>query len=77
MDGYILDDIVVQAKGKVKGKGQGKGKSQGNAKTGARGARGGGKNRTRREAKDNKKTSCYSTKHARIQAEKVSKQTFK
>jgi len=72
MDGYIIDDIVVQAKGK--------GKSQGNAKTGARGARGargGGKNRTKREAKDNKKTSCYSTKHARIQAEKASKQTFK
>ena len=71
MDDYMLDDVVVQ--GKEKGK-KGKGGRGGKTKTGARG---GGKNRTKREAKQNKNTSCYSAKHARIQAEKAAKQAEK
>lgn len=72
MDNYMLDDVVVQAKTKEKGKKGGGG--GGKTKTGARG---GSKNRTKREAKQNKQISCYTTKHARIQAEKAAKQAKK
>ena len=71
MDDYLLDDVIVQAK--VKGK---KGKGGGGSKT-KTGARGGGKNRTKRETQQNKQVSCYSAKHARIQAEKAAKQAEK
>lgn len=73
MDDYLLDDVVVQAKTKAKGK-KGGGGGGGKTKTGARG---GGKNRTKREAKQNKQISCYTTKHARIQSEKAAKQAEK
>ena len=71
MDQYMLDDVVVQAKEKGK---KGNGGGGGKTKTGARG---GGKNRTKREAKQNNQISCYTAKHARIQAEKAAKQAEK
>ena len=74
MDDYLLDDVVVHAKTKEKGKKCSGGSRGGTTKTGARG---GGKNRTKREAKQNKQISCYTTKHARIQSEKAAKQANK
>lgn len=58
------DDIVVAAKiPGVKGKGS-------SGRSTKQGARGGSKQNGKRDAKRNKNTSCYSSKHARIQAAK-------
>lgn len=67
----LYDDFSVQPK--VQGV---KGKGGGNRAT-KQGARGGSKQDGKRQAKRNKQNSCYSTKHARIQASKRSEQTPK
>jgi hypothetical protein len=61
----FADDIVVHAK--TPGA---RGKS-GSGRSTKLGARGGSKQNSKRDAKHNKQTSCYSSKHARMQAAKT------
>ena len=61
----LFDDVVVKPKTPgTRGKGS-------TGRSTKQGARGGSKQNSKRDAKRNKQTSCYSSKHARMQAAKT------
>ena len=76
MDSFdtLMDDVVVKAKGGGK-KGKKGGGGGGGGNTGKmNGARGGGKRTSKRDVQQNKKVSCYSSKHVRLQTAAIENQ---